>query len=274
MTISPSPKKIIYDFGSYNGNDIPYYLKKSDLVVAVEANPHLCKQIERSFLTEITNGRLILEKCVITSDDLKKEVPFYLHRELGSAGSQFPEPNKDRIHEFEQVLLPCRSVLSIVQQYGSPYYIKIDIEHYDAAILKALFMNGIYPPFISAESHDIQVFSLLVALGRYNAFKLVDGATLSKKYKNASIYTNNKKELYSFPNHSAGPFGEDIDGEWMTANNFFRLLAFENLGWKDIHATNQVPPNPKVVSRLENYVTLNVLRRKIKRLLLFRSDTE
>jgi predicted O-methyltransferase YrrM len=35
-------KKIIYDFGSNNGDDIPYYLLKSDLVIAVEANPALC----------------------------------------------------------------------------------------------------------------------------------------------------------------------------------------------------------------------------------------
>lgn len=39
-------KKVIYDFGSNNGDDIPYYLEKSDLVVAVEANASLCEQIE------------------------------------------------------------------------------------------------------------------------------------------------------------------------------------------------------------------------------------
>ena len=97
MTISPSPKKIIYDLGSYNGNDIPYYLKKADLVVAVEANPHLCKQIESSFFDRDNEWEIVLEKCAITTDDLKNELAFYLHRKLGSAGSQFPEPNKDRI---------------------------------------------------------------------------------------------------------------------------------------------------------------------------------
>ena len=32
-------KKIIYDFGAARGENIPYYLLKSDLVVAVEADP-------------------------------------------------------------------------------------------------------------------------------------------------------------------------------------------------------------------------------------------
>lgn len=34
-------KRVIYDFGSKNGDDIPYYLEKPDLDVAVEANPIL-----------------------------------------------------------------------------------------------------------------------------------------------------------------------------------------------------------------------------------------
>ena len=32
-------KEIIYDFGSNNGCNLAYYLKKADKVVAVEANP-------------------------------------------------------------------------------------------------------------------------------------------------------------------------------------------------------------------------------------------
>jgi hypothetical protein len=32
------------------------------------------------------------------------------------------------------------------------------------------------------------------------------------------------------------------------------LLTFERLGWKDIHATNQVLPNPAHVPRLRHYV--------------------
>jgi len=37
-------KRIIYDFGANTGNDIPYYLKKADVVVAVEANPRFASQ--------------------------------------------------------------------------------------------------------------------------------------------------------------------------------------------------------------------------------------
>ncbi len=56
LCTATSPKKIIYDFGANNGDDIPYYLKKAELVVAVEANPSLCQKIEERFLQRDPRG--------------------------------------------------------------------------------------------------------------------------------------------------------------------------------------------------------------------------
>ena len=42
-------KKIIYDFGSGRGENIPYYLLKSDLVIAIEANPDNYIYIKNKF---------------------------------------------------------------------------------------------------------------------------------------------------------------------------------------------------------------------------------
>lgn len=245
--------KIIYDFGANNGDDIPYYLMNSDLVVAVEANPALCRLIEDRFQLERQSGRLVIENCVLTADDESPKVAFYIHKS-NHVLSQFPKPTHDLAENFEKVLLPSMSVISIIKRYGAPHYIKIDIEHYDSQILRALFEKGIFPPFISAESHSIEVFSLLVSLGRYNAFKLVDGETVSQVYSNRLILSDQGEARYSFPFHSAGPFGNDIDGKWMDANNFFRLLAFEGLGWKDIHATNQVEADPSVSASMRDYL--------------------
>jgi len=55
--------KIIYDVGSNNGSDIPYYLHKADLVVAIEANPVLTYGIKTRFQAEIASGRLVVEGC-------------------------------------------------------------------------------------------------------------------------------------------------------------------------------------------------------------------
>jgi hypothetical protein len=50
-------KKIIYDFGANNGDNIQYYLLKSDLLVAIEANPELCDFIRKKFKQEIDNSQ-------------------------------------------------------------------------------------------------------------------------------------------------------------------------------------------------------------------------
>ena len=228
-------KKIIYDFGSNNGDDIPYYLLKSDLVIAVEANPTLCDHIKSRFKKEVLDGSLIVENCILNVGESSDSTTFYIHK-THHVLSQLPKP--DNVALFEEVSLPSKNVIELIRKFGDPYYITIDIEHYDQIILRELFVNGIRPPFISSESHNINVFALLVALGQYNSFKLVDGASVSKRYVDFNIATTNGDIKYSFPHHSAGPFGNDISGPWMTSDNFFRVLSFAGLGWKDIHATN------------------------------------
>lgn len=232
------PPKIIYDFGANNGDDIPYYLRKADLVVAVEANPSLCREIESRFAAEIAAGRVRVENCVLVGEGEAPEVHFYLHKRHHVLG-QFPTPDPNVIADYDRILLPSRRVLDLLQKHGDPYYIKIDIEHSEEAILKELFGNGIRPPFLSAEAHSIKVFALLAGLGDYKAFKLVDGPTVAARYNDRVISASG--ERYSFPPHSAGPFGEDIAGDWLSADDLFELLADQGLGWKDIHATNLVP---------------------------------
>ena len=151
-------------------------------------------------------------------------------------------------------------MIGVIAQHGAPYYIKIDIEHYDEQILYALFDNDVRPPFLSAEAHNVRVFGLLASLGGYDSFNLVDGISVAEKYNQHPILTRSGRETYSFPDHSAGPFGEDIDGSWMTADNFFRRFALEGLGWRDIHVTTEIAPDPLAQVRLGDLVNWSVRR--------------
>jgi hypothetical protein len=234
-------RKIIYDLGSNNGDDIPYYLLKSDLVIAVEANPALSEHIKSRFADAIAAGTLIVENCVISTGDGGDKAPFWIHK-TNDVLSQCLRPDPSAINDYEEVLLPARSVVGLIERYGDPLYIKIDVEHYDAAILEELFCKGIRPPYISAEAHSIEVFSLLVALGKYTSFKLVDGKSVSTKYGACEIATVAGPRRYSFPHHSAGPFANDIGGPWMSADHLFAVLGSVGLGWKDIHASRVDAP--------------------------------
>lgn len=261
-------KKTIYDVGANNGDDIPYYLMKADVVVAIEANPRLCALIAERFDREIATGRVIVENCAVTAEGPRDHVDFYIHR-THHVWSQLSPPSPERADQFERVQLPSAPIIDIVKERGTPHYIKIDVEHHDAAILRSLFEAGIRPPYISAESHSAEVFSLLVSLGHYDSFKLIDGGTVSWVYANRRVVNDSDGVTvrYSFPAHSAGPFGEDIDGEWMTADNFLRLLALEGLGWKDVHATTCHTADPSVVVSAADLrgATFRMAKRRIGR---------
>ena len=147
---------------------------------------------------------------------------FFIHK-CNDVLSQFPEPNQESISDFEKVLVAAKTPSSIIGSHGLPYYIKVDVEHYDNNVLMELFQASIFPPFISSEAHDVTVFATLLSMGGYEFFKLLDGLSLSKKYRHARIRQKNGTSIkYSFPSNSAGPFGDDIDGDWFAANNFFK----------------------------------------------------
>ncbi|MEB3336196.1 MAG: hypothetical protein VKJ46_01955, partial [Leptolyngbyaceae bacterium] len=116
-------EKIIYDFGSSNGDDIPYYLLKAEKVVAVEANPSLAREIEKRFSSEVSQGKLMIENCVLTVNHSLKTVPFYIHK-TSHVLSQFPKPLQHS-QEYNEVLLPAKNVVEIIKKHGNPYYIKI-----------------------------------------------------------------------------------------------------------------------------------------------------
>lgn len=119
-------KNIIYDVGSNNGDDIPYYMMKAEVVVAIEANPVLCEGMRQRFAAEIQEGRLIVECCVVTDGKAPEVVDFYLHNRHHVL-SQFPVPSEALLGQFTRIELPSKSILSIILEHGFPYYVKIDI---------------------------------------------------------------------------------------------------------------------------------------------------
>ncbi|NEP35151.1 MULTISPECIES: FkbM family methyltransferase [unclassified Moorena] len=264
-SITNGNKKIIYDIGANNGDDVPYYLKKADIVIAVEANPILCEQMQKRFALEIQQQKLVIENCVLTAANEVTSVPFYIHK-TKHVLSQFPAPTH-KPENYEKVFLPGKTVNQLFYEHGYPYYVKIDIEHYDHVILRSLLNNDIRPKYISAESHSIEVFILLASLGNYDAFKIVNGSSVATTYHNWPISTTTGEEVYSFPYHSAGPFGEDVAGEWVNSESLFRTLLSDGLGWKDIHAKKQdeymLARRPSVLWRIRYWYYF--LRWKISR---------
>jgi FkbM family methyltransferase len=216
---------MIYDFGANNGSNLRYYLSK-DSVVAAEANARLCAAMSVEFADDVRSGRLHILNVALAETEGGDPVAFYIHK-TNHVLSQLPRPAN--IGDFDEVAVASRTPASIVREYGEPSYIKVDVEYFDAALLKNLFDAGIVPPEISAEAHSVETFALMVVAG-YRSFNLVAGATVTK---------------LGFPAHSAGPFGSDIAGPWEDPDTFLHTLASRGLGWKDIHASRVIPPAPR-----------------------------
>ncbi|MEO6042015.1 MAG: FkbM family methyltransferase [Croceibacterium sp.] len=245
-----SPRKVIYDLGSHVGDDIPYYLLKADMVVAVEANPLLIERIYKRFPREIAAQRLKVENCALTVEPGGSDVRFFIHK-TQDVLSQLDEPEHSERANFNEIQVPSMPLIELIQRHGDPYYVKIDLEGFDNKVLAHLFANGIFPPYISAEAHSAEVFCSLVALGGYRAFKLVAGPQLAWKYPRHLIKVGDAQKVYEFPYpDSSGPFGNDIKGRWMTPDDFMRYLAYVGTGWVDVHASRVDRPTPQRVRLL------------------------
>jgi FkbM family methyltransferase len=230
-----------------NGDDVQYYLLKSPRVVGVEANSALCEQVRRRFSEHVRSGRLIVLNVALSAGGADRRVPFYVHK-TNHRLSQLARPPAHLTANFEMVEVESRTPASIVREFGEPAYVKIDLEGFDLAVLKNLFAEGIYPPEISAEAHTADIFAELLANG-YAAFNLVDGPTIEKRYGRTTIITADGRVPFAFKAHSAGPFGEDIRTSWQEPDSFFYRLAAAGLGWKDVHASRTITPEPPLTHR-------------------------
>jgi FkbM family methyltransferase len=229
-------EKVIYDIGGNEGQNLVYYLAMAAKVVYIEANPALADRVRKNFSKFIEDGQLKVENVVANTDIEAdgKQVDFYISN-YETVWSQYtPPPN---LLDFTKITVPTRNILSLFDEHGYPFYVKIDVEHYDHILLEHILISGVRPSYMSAEIHHIETLAHLISIGKYKAFKLVNGSTVAAKYNNSVVHTLLGPRLYSFQNGSAGPFANDIHGPWMTPAAVAKIVGVTGLGWKDVHVS-------------------------------------
>jgi FkbM family methyltransferase len=228
-TLQGAPVGLVYDVGANNGDDTDYYLKKGFRVVAIEANPVLFKKICERFSDYVQRG--ILNVLIVAGGGEEYVAKFYINSD-DKISTLYRPTDYDG---WSEIRINVMKLSTIVRTYGSPTYVKVDIEGYDSIVLREIFSTGCFPEYISAESHSFEVICLLVAAG-YNKFKVVEGK-FGHSHFNGIKTVNGSLVGHDFPPHSSGPFGDDLPGKWMNAEEAFRYLCEYGLGWKDIHAS-------------------------------------
>lgn len=243
LAYEPQPNLIV-DLGMNDGADTLFYLKKGFSVVALEANPKLTDRASRRFARFIATDTLRILNNGIT-DASSVPLDFYVNH-TRSEWSSFIKDIGARGHKGYSVnkieMLPIADLFS---KFGTPYYLKIDIEGYDQRIIDALDSLPYRPRFISAEESGVRMIDSLYGLGA-SAFKLVDQTS------HPSIKLPNPPREGRFSRHyfvagSSGPFGEETPGDWISYKVFRELYLTKyrsedgtwissSKGWFDIHA--------------------------------------
>lgn len=245
--MSTLAKKIIVDFGANRGQNLQYYLLKADVVVAVEANPHLCADLRKKFAQEIKEGRLFVENCVVVEriNIEAKPVTFWISNK-SDVLSTFVKPQD--LENFKTIFVRGRTPASIIRSYlngeETLLYCKFDLEGYDAPALRSLFSSDIFPSYLSVEIQTKEALSEVLAKKVYKAFMITDGASVMKKYRNTNIKVGESKSTFSFAQHSAGPFGEDLIGRRISSEKLEKLIRFKGYGWRDVHAFKEPIRHP------------------------------
>lgn len=232
-------RPIIYDVGMNNGDDSDFYLKKGFDVVGIDANPKSCASCEERFAREIRAGRMRVLNVGV--GEVEEERPFFVNPDdplstflpdEWERGERDWRPSND----WTSVMIRIQKLSSIIREYGDPFYVKIDVEHFDHLVLYDLLWEGIAPPYISVEAQTIDVYCILVAM-RYEEFKVQRGCKISTANSNRVFHDlSGQPFAHQFSSLSSGPFGEDVPGSWLNKLDGLSSLLDVGLGWVDLHA--------------------------------------
>jgi FkbM family methyltransferase len=241
---------LIYDVGMNDGDDTAYYLHEGYRVVAVEVDPTLIEQARERFAGPIREGRLELVQAAIGP---RRETAQFWICEGKSVWNSFDRQIASREgHSCHSIDVESRPFRDLLEQYGVPFYLKVDIEGHDTYCITDLDQRDL-PKYVSLEmGRQLDPLFMLRDLG-YSRFKLItqndhsqmaiDPFSVSQLVKERlrpypSLYRLGRRVAglakrlspsspppvghgvngshWTFALGSSGPFGEDTAGSWQT----------------------------------------------------------
>jgi len=245
----------VFDVGMYDGSDTQYYLESGYRVVAVEANPNLANAARQRFAGEVASGTLTVVNAAIAEGEDEVELTI-CGEDLGSS-STIGSMVVDRI-PMGSYKVPAIGFGKLVEQFGVPDYLKIDIEGADGICVKGISAEN-RPPLLSFEVGDdfSTLLDHLSAVG-YTEFKLINQLSFRESSREGLLGDRIRRKImrmmgYSQPGflkvrgrnfrvaHSSGPGPWASDGDWVEKSvigeKWKQVVARGKIGnWYDLHA--------------------------------------
>ena len=212
---------LVFDLGMNDGSDTAFYLAKGFSVVGIDAAQDMCGLVRDKYQADIDAGRLTVENLAVT--DSEGPVTFYPNEKSvwGTTRKDWAERNGKLSHSATDTLIVHGVPLShLLDKYGVPYYIKIDIEGADFAALSGLYGQCEQPAFVSIESEKVSWEALVhefEALGElgYTRFKIVPQHLVSAQ-RPPKPAREGTYVPWRFHLGDSGLFGEEAPGRWLT----------------------------------------------------------
>ena len=170
---------LVFDIGANNGDDAAHYLARGFQVLAVEAAPQWAAHLAERFRGEIGPGQLILLECAIARQDGLAD--FYVSEGNRGVWSSFDveRAGRDGVRT-RSIQVRARTLTSIMEEYGVPFFLKVDIEGGDRICLDAIDPEDA-PEFVSFEASEGKVADLYVLhVKGYRRFRLIDQTTFAR----------------------------------------------------------------------------------------------
>lgn len=220
---------LIFDIGAHQGEDTIYYLLKGFRVVAVEANPELAALLHQKLAPAVQSGQLTIVDKILANSSFEKR-PFYRNSAMSLWGTTHEAMVKrnETIWDggvSEKIELDTISLVDLMNLFGAPYYLKVDIEGDDLMCVQQLseVPPQERPHYISIESEKVNWQALLDEfktfenLG-YDAFQVVgqhkvDQQQIPMPPREGRILPDH----FKLEKDATGLFGRDLPPqEWIT----------------------------------------------------------
>jgi FkbM family methyltransferase len=220
-------QNLIYDIGLHLGTDSEFYLKKGFNVVGVEADPAIAAKAADRLKAYVDAGRLTIVNKAIAHD--QGPITFFVSdvSENSTTDPKWAERNRSLGASISEITVPGIPFYRLLEEYGVPYYLKIDIERADTLCLEGLLASVDRPKYVSLESSKISFddvvneFCLLQRLG-YRKYKIVAQHRVEKQ-RLPNPAREGQFVDHVFTHGSSGAFGRELPGEWISPEQALKV---------------------------------------------------
>jgi FkbM family methyltransferase len=141
------PGSLVFDIGANRGDYTSAFLHLGARVVAVEPTPQLVEQLRR-----VSNPRLTVVPCAVGNKPGNLTLTLYADSHLNSLVLDWGETSLPMIEankvKVGTVQVEVSTLNLLIERYGMPDFIKIDVEGYEPQVLEGL---AAFPALLSFE---------------------------------------------------------------------------------------------------------------------------